>query len=239
MKKESTYNDDCFNVFPLIENNSIDLIITDLPYGISRKSGYTANSPENVDYIKKYGKHKIEFGEWDNKELNLDDLSTEYYRMLRKGGVAVIFYDIWGATDIKEAFSNFKSPRIGIWNKTNPVPINSKKNLLSNANEYFFSFVKDGNPTYNGEYHSGIFKYPICHGKERTEHPTQKPLGLIKEIIELYSDEGDLVMDSTAGVLTLAVACKQLGRNYIVIEKEKKYFDIGLERIKKTNRKLF
>ena len=70
----------------------------------------------------------------------------------------------------------FKQGRVCIWQKTNPVPINSKLNYLSNANEYFFSFIKDKKPTFNSEYDNGLYKYPICHGKERLNHPTQKPL---------------------------------------------------------------
>ena len=120
----------------------------------------------------------------------------------------------------------FKQPRVGQWQKTNPVPINSKLNYLSNAIEFFFTFVKGKKPTFHSLYDNGVYKYPICHGKERYDHPTQKPLALISDIINKHSNEGDVVLDNFAGTGTTAHACILNNRNYIVIERDDKYFDI-------------
>ncbi|WP_248785824.1 site-specific DNA-methyltransferase, partial [Escherichia coli] len=81
----------------------------------------------------------------------------------------------------------FKQPRVCQWVKTNPVPINSKKNYLSNAIEFFFTFVKTKKRVFNSIYDKGIYNYPLCHGKERTSHPTQKPLALIENLITKHS----------------------------------------------------
>lgn len=113
----------------------------------------------------------------------------------------------------------------------NPVPINSKINYLSNATEYFFTFVKGSKPTFNSKYDNAFYSYPICHGKERYNHPTQKPLSLIKDLIEKHSNPGDLVLDTFAGTGTTGVACKELNRNYILIEKEEEYFEIIKKRL--------
>lgn len=115
----------------------------------------------------------------------------------------------------------------------NPVPINSKINYLSNAVEYFFTFVKKSKPTFNSSYDNGIYSYPICHGKERYQHPTQKPLQLISDLIKKHSNEGDLVLDTFAGTGTTAHACINLKRNYIMIEKDENYFKIMQDRINK------
>lgn len=221
-------NGDCFDVLPTIENNSIDLILTDPPYIISKKSFFEGGA-ENI----KFSNINLDFGEWDKEEINLNLLFKHYKRILKKGGTLIIFYDIWKSNKIKEAAENngFKQPRIGQWVKNNPTPINSKVNYLSNAIEYFFTFVKGGNPTFNSSYDKGIYNYPLCHGKERTEHPTQKPLGLIKDIILKHTNENDIVLDTFGGSGTLAVACKESNRNYIIIEKDKEYYDISLSRI--------
>ena len=124
-----------------------------------------------------------------------------------------------------------KQPRVCVWNKTNPVPINSSINYLSNASEYFFTFVKGGKPTFNSKYDNGVYNYPICHGKERYKHPTQKPLSLISELIKKHSNPGDLVLDSFAG--TTGHASKLLDRRFILIEKEEEYIDIIHERLGK------
>ena len=227
-------NSDCFEYIKTINTASVDLIITDPPYNISRSSNFTNVSNNASDIIKsKYSHHSIDFGDWD-RSLNLDELFSEYYRVLRKGGTLVIFYDIWKSNQIKEASikSKFKQPRIGIWLKDNPTPINSKYNYLSNAAEYFFTFVKDKNATFNSKYDNGVYNYPLCHGKERLSHPTQKPLGLIKDLIEKHSNIGDLVLDTFSGTGTTAEASILTNRRFICIERDETYYKLSLERVK-------
>ena len=64
-----------------------------------------------------------------------------------------------------------------------------------------------------------------------TIHPTQKPLALCEYLIKSYTKEGDLVLDSCSGSGTTGLACKNIGRNYIMIEKEDRYYQIGLKRL--------
>lgn len=68
-----------------------------------------------------------------------------------------------------------------------------------------------------------------------TIHPTQKPLELIEYFIKTYSNENDIILDNVAGSGTVAVACEKLNRQYIVIEKEEKYYNIILKRIYDKN----
>jgi site-specific DNA-methyltransferase (adenine-specific) len=232
-------NDDCFNYLKNINDNSIDLILVDPPYQISRESGFKNISDTTNDEMKsKYGKLSIDFGDWDKTEIDWDLLFKEYYRVLKKGGTVIFFFDIWKSNIIKEVaeINKFKQPRIGSWVKTNPVPINSKINYLSNATEYFFTFVKGSKPTFNSSYDNGIYRYPICHGKQRFDHPTQKPLELIKDLVEKHSNEGDLVLDTFAGTGTTAHAAYLSNRKYIVIERELKYYEIIKKRIEELNK---
>jgi site-specific DNA-methyltransferase (adenine-specific) len=227
-------HDDCFNYLKEIKNKSIDLILVDPPYLISKSSNFKNYSDKaNSDIITKYGKHSIDFGEWDKEDIDWNLLFKEYYRILKDGGTLIFFYDIWKSTMIKDiAESNkFKQPRICHWQKTNPVPINSKINYLSNANEYFFTFVKGKKPTFHSEYDNGTYRYPLCHGKERLEHPTQKPLSLIMDLVKKHSNEGDLVLDTFAGTGTTGEACLMLKRNYILIERDENYFSLIKNRL--------
>lgn len=216
-------NDDCYNALKNIDNNSINLILTDPPYNISRESNFTKNSTNT-----KFNKISIDFGDWDKEELDLDSLFSEFKRVLKPGGTVVIFYDVWKSERLKQVAENygFRQPRICQWVKNNPTPINSKINYLSNAIEFFFTFVKGKNPTFNSKYDKGIYNYPLCHGKERTSHPTQKPLELFKEIIIKHSNPGDLVLDTFAGTGTTALACMQTDRDYLVIERDQEYLKI-------------
>lgn len=226
-------NDDCLNILPQIESNSIDLILTDPPYLISRDSNFSKGGDN-----KKFNVISIDFGEWDKKELNFNSLFKEWKRILKPGGTLIIFYDIWKCSELKEFAEKFgfKQPRVCQWVKTNPVPINSKINYLSNAVEFFFTFVKDKKPTFNSVYDKGIYSYPICHGKERTEHPTQKPIELIKDLILKHSKEGDIILDCFGGSGTTAAASIETQRNFILTEMDEKYYQISKERIKLSNK---
>lgn len=229
-------NDDCFNILSKIEDNSIDCILTDPPYLISRESGFKNYSENaNSELKSKYGNISIDFGDWDKNEIDWNLLFSEYYRVLKKGGTLIFFFDVWKSTIIKEVaeLNKFKQPRVCQFIKKNPVPINSKTNYLSNAIEFFFTFTKVSKPTFNSEYDTGIYTYPICHGKERTKHPTQKPIALIEEIILKHSNEGDLILDTFGGSGTTANACIKTKRNFISIEMNKEYYDISVDRINK------
>jgi DNA modification methylase len=227
---------DCLQELPKIESNSIDLIITDPPYLISRDSNFKQISDStSKEMVTKYN-ISIDFGDWDKVELDFNYLFKEWFRILKKGGTLIVFYDIWKSNEIKESANmvGFKQPRVCAWTKTNPVPINSKTNYLSNATEYFFTFVKGGKPTFNSEYDNGFYKFPICHGKERFQHPTQKPISLISQLIEKHSNSGDLILDNFAGTGTVGEACVKLDRKYILIEKEEIYFNMIENRLNKS-----
>jgi len=224
---------DCYELLKQIKSSSVDLILTDPPYNISRSSNFKKNSDN-----KKFNNISIDFGDWDQNEIDLDKLFFEFKRILKKGGTLIIFYDIWKSQNIKyfADLHGFKQPRVCQWVKTNPVPINSKKNYLSNAIEFFFTFVKGGKSTFNSSYDKGLYNYPICHGKERTEHPTQKPLGLIKSLIEKHSNVGDLVLDPFGGSGTTAIASIELSRDFILFEKDQLYFELSKNRIEQIKK---
>lgn len=219
---------DCYEVLRTIDRNSIDLILTDPPYSISKPSNFKKNSDN-----KKFNDISIDFGHWDQSEIDLDSLMFEFKRILKPGGSVIIFYDIWKSQNLKyfAEKNGFKQARVCQWVKTNPVPINSKVNYLSNGIEFFFTFVKGKNSVFNSQYDKGIYTYPICHGKERTKHPTQKPLSLIKSIVEKHSNINQVVLDCFAGSGTTGLACKQSDRKYILIEREIEYYNFILERL--------
>lgn len=218
-----------------IPDRSIDLIVTDPPYIISKKSNFDVGGSWNDATDKRCRKTppKTDFGEWDKQKLNLDLILKTLYQKLKIGGTAIIFYDMWKMQELKDISENnkFKQFRLCRWDKTNPVPVNSKINYLSNASEYFISMVKGSKPKFNSEYDKGIYLLPICAGKERTIHPTQKPLKLIQQIIEKHSDENDVVLDPFLGSGTTAVAAVKTNRHYIGFEIEKDYFDVACKRL--------
>ena len=224
-----------------IKNNSIDLVLTDPPYIISKKSGMQSyrDSIENGGKVnEKYGKKfavTTEFGEWDSS-YTIDDLEkaiNEFYRILRPGGSCIIFFDLWKIETLKGLLSKFSKHRLIEWIKTNPMPINQYATYLSNAREIAISCVKGGKATFHSKYDKGIYEYPIYSGKDRF-HPTQKSLPLFQELITKHSNEGDIVVDPYAGSGTTALAAKNTNRIYICGEPDEDYFKKGHKRVFKN-----
>ena len=229
-------NISCFEYIKTLESNSIDLVLIDPPYEVSRETNFAKceKTGRDVDRFRM----SMDFGDWDNNFTGLDEVISESYRVLRKGGTLICFYDLWKITKLKEYFENakFKQLRFIEWQKTNPVPINSKVNYLTNSREIAVVGIKGAKPTFNSEYDIGVYKYPICHSKDRF-HPTQKPLGLIEDLVKKHSNVGDSVLDCFSGSGTTAVACVNLDRDFYGCELNREYFEKSIDRINKIYNK--
>jgi site-specific DNA-methyltransferase (adenine-specific) len=255
-----------------IPNNSIDLILTDPPYIISKESGMNThynnvkqNEENNVEFVKTeeewdvykeknnivddddtkkekymkygtiYGKKycvKTEYGDWDNDftiEI-VEQFICEYYKKLRNGGTLIIFFDLWKITILKEIMERhkFKQIRMIEWIKTNPQPLNSKVNYLTNCREIALVGIKKSKPTFNSKYDNGIYMFPLQGGKIRF-HPTQKSIKLFEELIKKHTNENDVVLDTFLGGGTTALACKNTNRKFKGCEISEEYYDKVIE----------
>ena len=227
-------NESCFEYLKTIKDNSIDLVLIDPPYEVSRDTNFASGEKtgRNTDRFRV----SMDFGDWDNNFTGLDIVIKECYRILKKSGTLICFYDLWKITTLKDYFekANFKQLRFIEWIKTNPVPLNSKTNYLTNSREIALVGVKGGKPTFNSEYDNGIYNYPICHDKGRF-HPTQKPVALIEDLILKHSNENDTVLDCFAGSGTTAVAVYNQNRNFIGCELSEEYYKKTLQRLKECD----
>ena len=263
-------NVDGFVYLKTIANGSVDFVLTDPPYIISRESGMNAhynavkqNEENHVEFVKTeaewesykaenaiaddtgkenymkygtiYGKKycvKTDYGEWDaNFTMDiLDQVIGEYYKKLRKGGTLIMFFDLWKISALKDLLEKhkFKQIRMIEWIKTNPQPLNSKVNYLTNCREIALVGVKGGSPTFNSSYDNGIYMFPLQGGKHRF-HPTQKSLALFEELIKKHSNENDVILDTFLGGGTTAIACKNTNRQFRGCEISKEYVDKTLE----------
>jgi len=226
---------ECLDKLTEISDASVDMILTDLPYGTTACS-------------------------WDSI-IPLDKLWEQYNRVVKENA-AMVFTASQPFTTIL-ASSNIKNFRYEwIWQKpqgTNPMnakimPLKSHENILV--------FYKT-KPTYNPQMTKGTpyggFKsetstigevygkaksvhrdnpegtrYPktiLSFKQEKGLHPTQKPVSLMEYLIKTYTNEGDVVLDSTMGSGTTGVACVNTSRKFIGIEKDPKYFQIAYDRI--------
>lgn len=229
-------NGDCFEALKNIPDNSIDLILTDPPYNIAKYS--TGNL--KFDWRSEINNN---VAEWDLIQLCPDDLVSEFKRILKPTGNIFIFcsYNIIG--DYHKAFDPvFDTFQFMVWHKTNPVP-NFRKSSFLNSCELIVACWNKGhtwNFTKQSEMHNFI-ECGICMGKERVKdengknlHPTQKPVKVLKRIIEIASNENDTVLDCFSGVGSTGVAALEMNRKYIGIEIDEKYCDEAKKRILKT-----
>ena len=228
---------DCLEKMKDIPDNSIDMILTDLPYGVTARN------------------------KWD-VIIPIDKLWEQWNR-IKKETTPIVLTSMqpFSSLLVNSNLKDFKYEII--WNKKLVTGhLNAKKQVLRQHEQIVIFYSKQctynpqrvkGNPThsrgipkekdslnYGKEVHTNNIndlKYPtsileiqkVQSGK--CVHPTEKPVELFEYLIKTYSNEGDMVLDCCAGSGTTAIACINTNRNYICIEKEQKYYDIMKDRI--------
>lgn len=224
------YNEDYKKTIRRMKKNNIklDAVITDPPYGVSRKHqlGYS-----------NMGRSGMNYGEWDynfNQKRWIKDVAD----LVKPGGTMIIFNDWKNLGEISEQLEKcgFIVKDIIRWIKTNPMPRNVDRRYVNDC-EFAVWAVKEGKPwTFNKPNKVGYLKPEIITGvvpggKKRL-HPTQKHLEVMERLVEIHTKENDLVYDPFMGSGTTALACKNKGRNSIGSEIDEKYYKISVERLK-------
>lgn len=217
------------DVIKRIPSGSIDFILTDPPYNIARHS--TGNIP-----LPGRSPMNNDVAHWDMVEFNPEDWADEFIRILKPTGNLFIFTSYnqlgrwYNCLDHKFDTSNFM-----IWHKTNPAPKIFKAGFLNSCEMIFTCWNK--RHTWNfisqAEMHNFI-ESPICMRPERLrdpKHPTQKPVVILKKMIEIASNKGDIVFDPFMGVGSVGVAALELDRRFIGVEIDETYFAAAGQRI--------
>jgi DNA modification methylase len=211
---------DCLEVMKQIPDKSVDLVLTDPPYNIARKNNFSS-----------MGRAGIDFGEWD-KGFDLFSYIDQASRVLNKDGSFVVF-NAWrnlGAIADYAETQGFETKDMVRLEKSNPMPRNRDRRYITDY-ECAVWFVKKGAKwTFNRQ--DEKYQRPkFIFGIESGLHPTQKNLGLMKELVKIHSNQGDTVIDPFMGSGTTGVACRNLNRKFIGIEQDPSYFEIAKGRI--------
>ena len=235
------YNDDCLKIMQGFEDNSIDCIICDLPYAMTKLS-------------------------WDSL-IPLDELWKQYNRIIKNNGNIVLFSaGLFTYKLIETNLKNFKYKLI--WKKNVPTGMSSAKYRPMKYYEEICIFnqgVGTHNPIlkkrvgekkacYKGYDHycgksnhielekvkkqydpdfvqpSDVLEFNVVPNRNGKLHPTQKPVDLLEWLVKTYSNEGDIILDNCMGSGSTGVACVNCNRKFIGIELDKTYFDIAKNR---------
>jgi site-specific DNA-methyltransferase (adenine-specific) len=231
-------NADCLYAMKFIADKSVDMILCDLPYGITNQN------------------------KWDTI-IPFESLWSHYNRIIKDNGAMVFTGQSLFSIDL--IVSNKKDYRYTmIWEKTKAGGFLNAKRMPLQAHEDIIVFYKKL-PTYNPQMTVGKpytkksvtngdgknygnfdrvgtvkvndgVRYPrsvikIANDNHGSLHPTQKPVALFEYLIKTYTNEGDLVLDNCIGSGTTGVACKKTNRSFIGIELDENYFNIAKERI--------
>lgn len=235
------YNEDCLEGMKRVPDNSIDMILCDLPYGTTRNK-------------------------WDSI-ISLDRLWEQYERIIKDNGAIVLtaqtpFDKVLGNSNLKLLKYEW------IWEKTNATGHLNAKKMPMKAHENILVFYKKL-PTYNPQKTTGherkvskvehrknsklstnyndyipntydsTERYPrsvqvfAMDKQKEAIHPTQKPVALFEYLIKTYTNEGDIVLDNCMGSGTTAIAAINTNRKYIGFELDNTYFKQSTERINK------
>ncbi len=240
-----TYLGDCLDLMPKIPNESIDMILCDLPYGSTNCSW---DSP--IDLVKLWEQYERIIK--PNGAILLF-AQTPFDKVLGCSNLPLLRYEwIWEKTQATGYFNAKKMPmkaheNILVFYKNLPVynfqkttghkPINSytKRKDVCNKTEIYGKVKKDvsgGGET--DRYPRSVLKYKSDKQKNKlngTIFSTQKPLDLCEYFIKTYSNEGDLILDNAAGSGSSGLAAKNLKRNYIMIENVQEHFNLIKNRL--------
>ncbi len=250
---QSMYQGDCFKLWETVPDNSVDLILTDPPYGVLKRAQ-----------------------SWDVRP-DFHILAKKFLRLIKPTGQIAIFCDFPTAVEIHSAFKpyfDFRYP--WIWEKSSVIPVNqyqpannvelilvykvkgakacdhtfNLKELKTKGKPYTRKGGKsqNANPTRGGggnlpelfvnetgnRFPRSILRFPNKPGMpkaERTDHPTQKPLALLEYILRGLTNPGDLIFDPFFGSGSTLAACQRLGRRGIGFEMAPEYFTMALGRV--------
>lgn len=233
------YNEDCLEGMKRIPDGSVDMILCDLPYGVTKNK-------------------------WDTV-IPFDKLWEQYRRIIKKNGAIILFSE--GIFMAKLMMSNPSMWRYNlIWDKVltsgflnaNRMPLRQHEQLCvfykkqptynpqkrtgakshskgvkktcANNNYGDYSFVDNGDTHGNLKFPTSILRYQKTH-PSKSIHPTEKPVSLCAELIRTYTNVGETVLDNCMGTGSTGVAAIRCGRQFIGFDTNTEYYEIAKRRI--------
>ena len=216
---------DCYELIKNIPDKSIDCIYVDIPYDMTFSGGGTLKHK-----LGKYIKDEVK-----DFSKGIDYKIFEDFIRIMKNINCFIWCSKNQILDIMNWFSKYDvDMNILTWTKTNPIPFGSS--IWLSDIEYCLHFYKDAGFNIGWENKKKNYSSSINNNdKELFNHPTIKPLEMVKRHLLNLTKENDIVLDCFCGSGTTCVACKETGRRFIGMEIDPKYYKIAVDRVNGIN----
>ena len=242
--KITLYKGDCLEAMRAFPDNSVDMVLCDLPYGVTQNE-----SDKPLDLTALWAQYKRVVK--PNGCIALF-AQGKFYIELAKSNLTMFRYDLVWDKELSTGFLNAKRmplrrhEQIAIFYEKPPVyhpqftegkPSHDKgQRYLErepvNRNYGKYRATEDTRKGVTQKYPTSILRFPKPHPSVAI-HPTEKPVALLEWLIKTYTNEGDTVLDNCAGSMSTAIACINANRRGIMIEKDEGYFEIGKSRVEK------
>lgn len=225
------YNADCLELMKQIPDNSIDCIFSDVPYKVSQggcstssKYGSKNKWSNNPDKLNLYKKGMI----FDENDITPDEYLPDMFRVLKDMSHIYIMCNSSNLLNIGTSMekNGFKINNILVMRKNNCVT-----NQWYMKDIEFTIFARKGMAKPLNDMGLKSCIDVVMPNSSNKIHDTEKPLPYVKALIKNSTKEGDVVLDPFSGSAVVAVACIQSNRNYICIEKDKKFYDLSVNRV--------
>ena len=219
-------NGNAIDFMKTLEDESVDLIVTDPPYKVTARGN--AGNSGGMMQTKLSMQGKI----FKHNDIKPIEYIPEFYRLLKDGSHCYIMTNHVNLQEILNTATEcgFHFIKSLIWNKGNKI----MGQFYMSQFEYILFFRKGKGKKINKCGTADILNVPNKKTKGedgKNIHDTEKPVELMKILIENSSQEGELVLDPFLGVGATAMACKELNRDYIGIELDEKYYNIACKRV--------
>ena len=216
----SLYNTDAIEWLKTLDNDSVDLIVSDPPYRVQQ---HGSSGLSGIFKTKTGAEKELNSKLFQHNEVEVTDYASELFRVLKPDNHCYIMTNDFNLRNFLNVFTDigFHFTKLIIWDKQNKI-----------ANPYYMQqveyilFMSKGRT----KQINNLLSISNMENKNN-DHPTEKPVELMEILIKNSSKEGDLVLDPFVGVGATALACQNLNRNFIGCEIDKKYYDTAMERL--------
>ncbi len=246
MSNFALFNENCLTALATCQDESIDLIVTDPPYPVtSRGSAGNSGGMLQKDLNKK---GKV----FNHNSIDCTEYAPEFYRLLKDGSHCYVMTNHINLIHMLNTFTDLRTDeekqnnvkpygfhfiKSLIWDKGNKI----MGQYYMSQFEYILFFRKGKGKKINNCGTSDILSVPNKKSKDengKNLHDTEKPVELMRILIENSSQENDFVLDPFMGIGSTGVACRKYNRNFIGCELDSNYFNIAEKRIKEVGNKI-